>query len=231
MGNKFKIDFLCVGFQKCATTTLDAILRQHSNVLLPDIKEVHMEEWAYQCENPMYIIHKKFFQNRYSDKKIGIIDPNLQDCEQIIYKYMGTDIKIIFLMRNPVDRLFSYYKMALKLGYKGVYHSTLHGKEITNVRKSFGRYVREELRRENKNPPILWGNYIDTIQRFRMYYKKQNMIFIFFEDLIKSPEKSVQEICRFLSLPYEKLDCDMWEYSGNLISKNDISFKINGKMN
>ena len=46
MKDEFKIDFLCVGFQKCATSTLDAILRQHSKVALPDIKEIHLEPYT-----------------------------------------------------------------------------------------------------------------------------------------------------------------------------------------
>lgn len=78
MRNSFKIDFLCVGFQKCATTTLDAILRQHSEVALPIIKEIHLAEWATKCQNPMKLIENKFFRDtNYSNKKIGIVDPSL----------------------------------------------------------------------------------------------------------------------------------------------------------
>lgn len=230
MKDEFKIDFLCVGFQKCATSTLDAILRQHSKVALPDIKEIHLEEWAYRCKDPIQVIKHKYFQKDYNDKTIGIIDPNLRDCVRVINKHMGKDIKLIFMLRNPVDRLFSYYKMALSLGFYGVYPSTLYGKQITDVRRSFGRYVKSELRREVKNPPILWGNYVDVIRKFSRYYDKEQMYFVVFEDFIINQEKSVRELCRFLSLPYEKLDCNVWAYSGNMISKNDICFKINSRI-
>lgn len=160
MKRNFKLDFLCVGFQKCATTTLDALLGQHSCVALPNIKEIHLEEWGGKCENPMKVIENKFFAGSdYINKKVGIIDPNLRDCPREIRKRIGKDIKLIFIMRNPVDRLFSYYKMALKLGFYDVYQSTLYGKEISNVRKSFGRYVREELIKEKK-PLLFYGETI-----------------------------------------------------------------------
>lgn len=228
MKNNFKLDFLCVGFQKCATTTLDTILGQHSCVALPTIKEIHFEEWGGKCENPMKVIESKFFAGSdYINKRVGIVDPNLRDCPREIRKRLGKNIKLIFIMRNPVDRLFSYYKMALKLGFYDVYQSTLYGKEISNVRKSFGRYVREELIKENKASPILWGNYIDVIMDFSRYFERDKMFFIIFEDFIHNPEKVTRELFEFLSLPYEEVEFKIWEFSGNRISKNALCFKIN----
>ncbi len=234
MRNSFKIDFLCVGFQKCATTTLDAILRQHSEVALPIIKEIHLAEWATKCQNPMKLIENKFFRDtNYSNKKIGIVDPSLtipRNFSWEIYKEIGENVKLIFIMRNPVDRLFSYYKMALRLGYTDVYESTLNGKEITNVRRSFERYVRKEIAKENKISPILWGNYIDIIMEFIEYFNRDKMFFIFFEDFIHNPKKSTRELFDFLNLQYEDLDFERREFSGNCISKNSMCFKINRKV-
>lgn len=230
MKENFRIDFLCVGFQKCATTTLDSILRQHSGVCLPAIKEIHLGEWVDECRNPLEVIEQKFFGGNYVGKKIGIIDPNLIECSQAIYKYMGSSVKIIFLMRNPVDRLFSYYKMALKYGYWDIYKSTLYGQKIRNVRKSFGRYVREELRNRNKSYSVLWGNYIDYILDFAKYYGRDMIDIVFFEDFISSPEKCTNEILKFLSLPFENLKFDLCVGEGNCVSKNNLCFKINSKI-
>lgn len=230
MEAKFKIDFLCVGFQKCATTTLDAVLRQHSGVCLPAIKEVHLGEWAGDCRNPLKILERKFFCGDCAGKKIGIIDPSLVECPRMIYENMGGQIKIFFLMRNPVDRLFSYYKMALKFGYSEIYKSTLYGQEIKNVSKSFRRYVREELRCKNKSYSILWGNYIDYILDFSKYYGRDMMKIILFEDFILSPEKCTREILDFLSLPVESINFGLCVGEGNYISKNNMCFKINSKI-
>lgn len=230
MAENFKIDFLCAGFQKCATTTLDAVLRQHSGICLPAMKEIHLGEWVDKCRNPLKVIEQKFFDSNYVGKKVGIIDPNLIECPQVIHKYMGGQVKIIFMMRNPVDRLFSYYKMALKFGYSDVYKSTLCGQEIKNVSKSFRRYVREELRYRNKIYSLLWGNYIDYILNFIKYYDRDLIDVVFFEDFISFPEKSTYEILEFLSLPLESLNFDLRVGEGNCISKNDLCFKINDKI-
>lgn len=225
-----KIDFLCVGFQKCATTTLDAVLRQNKNIILPQTKEVHLDMWYHKYNNPMNIIKNKFFdKNIDSGKLIGIIDPELENDPRMVYDCMGKDVKLIFIMRNPVDRLFSFYKMALWLGFPRVYGSTLNGDKIQCVRQSFARYVREELKKEEKSIDLCRGNYIDKILEFLKYYNKANMKFIIFEEYIRNPEKVVNELFGFLQVPNQNINYNIWE-GGGKISKNKICFKINNKL-
>lgn len=230
MNSRFKIDFLCVGFQKCATTTLDGLLRQHSGIVLPEIKEIHMDEWYRSCDDPMYTIMHKFFGGSWSGKKIGIIDPNLCDYPRLIRRYMGRDIKLIFMMRNPVKRLFSYYKMALMLGFPEVYKSSMNAKEVRYVTKSFDRYIEEKLQDKKKSNSILWGNYIDHISRFERYFKRDMMKFIIFEEYLNTPEGHAREIFDFLGVPYQRLDFALWKGQGDRIPKNKLCFKVNSKI-
>lgn len=229
MYSKFKIDFLCVGFQKCATTTLDGILRQHSGIALPDIKEIHMDEWYRRCDDPMEIIMQKFFgeEGIGEGKKIGIIDPNLCDYPRLIRRYMGAEIKLIFMIRNPVNRLFSYYKMALMLGLPEVYKSSMNGKEVRHVTKSFDRYIEEKFQDKNRSASLLWGNYIDIILKFEHYFKRDMMKFIVFEEYLNTPEEHVKEILDFLNLPYQRLDLGLWKGKGDRIPKNKLCFEVN----
>lgn len=230
--DSFKVDFICAGFQKCATTTIDTILRQHSRIMLPAIKEIHLDGW-YDKSNkkPLKIIEKKFFNYKGKNKKIGIVDPEFENNPSLVSKFIAKDIKIIFIMRNPVDRLFSFYKMALFLGYPRVFKSTLSGKEITKVRRSFGRYVREEMKKNVKGTDIQLGNYIDIIMEFLKYHDKKDMLFIFFEEYVKDPEKYMNQILDFLNLPHEKMDSNIWDGKGNLIARNRCCFKLSNKMN
>ncbi len=230
MNSKFKIDFLCVGFQKCATTTLDGLLRQHSGIVLPDIKEIHMDEWCRRCADPLEIIMQKFFGGNWEGKKIGIIDPNLCDYPRLIRRYMGTEIKLIFMMRNPVNRLFSYYKMALMLGLPEVYKSSMNGRDVRHVAKSFDRYIEEKLQDKNKSTSLLWGNYIDILLKFEHYFKRDMMRFIIFEEYLNAPERHVREIFDFLDLPYQRLDFGLWKGKGDRIPKNKFCFEVNSKI-
>lgn len=230
MNSKFKIDFLCVGFQKCATTTLDGLLRQHSSIALPDIKEIHMDEWYRRCDDPMEIIKQKFFVKNWQGKRIGIIDPNLCDFPRLIRRYMGSEIKLIFMMRNPINRLFSYYKMALMLGFSEVYKSSMNGEEVGYVAKSFDRYIEEKFLNKNRSTSLLWGNYIDIILNFEHYFKRDMMKFIIFEEYLKTTEEHAGEIFDFLDLPYQRLDFGVWKGKGDRIPKNKLCFEVNGRI-
>ena len=48
-------DFLCIGAQKAGTSWLDAMLRQHPDVFLPPMKEVHFYDFIYLPENRRWI--------------------------------------------------------------------------------------------------------------------------------------------------------------------------------
>jgi hypothetical protein len=60
--SKKKIYFMCVGFHKCGTTTLDGILRQYNELYLPrNIKEPFFPIWYKKYDNPMEILFNRFF--------------------------------------------------------------------------------------------------------------------------------------------------------------------------
>ena len=44
-------DFLCIGAQKAGTSWLDAMLRQHPDIFLPPMKEVHFYDFIYVARN------------------------------------------------------------------------------------------------------------------------------------------------------------------------------------
>ncbi len=230
MAQKFKADFLCVGFEKCATTSLDAVLRQHNEIALPAIKEIHLFDWHKKCEDPVQVMKRKFFKELSHGKKVGIIDHTLSDAPNLVYRYFDKDVKLIFMMRNPVERLFSFYRMALWFGFPTVFKSTLNGKETDCVSRSFDRYVQEELKKDNKCADITHGCYIDKIMMFKKYYDIENMKFILFEDYVVNPEGCIRQILDFLLLPYEKMDFNLWEIKGDRVPKNKICFKINREM-
>ena len=46
-----KPNFLCVGAQKAGTTSLYNILKQHSQIFMPDKKEIHFFDWKKNFSN------------------------------------------------------------------------------------------------------------------------------------------------------------------------------------
>ncbi len=93
------------------------------------------------------------------------------------------DVKIIFLLRNPIDRAWSHYKLCLKL-YP----------EIAHEMKSID-YIIEFL---NRTTQELRSDYFRTISIYKMYFPA-NQIMIGFYDAIKDkPEHLLSNIVGFL---------------------------------
>ena len=130
-------DFLIVGAQKSATTTLYKILNSNNSIFMPDIKEVNFFAYneyddelnayaKYNFGNHFKIITKpeeylNLFSNARSNQIIGESSVNYlfryhQTIKKIkkYYKEEHKKIKIIISLRNPVDRAFSSWVMNVR---------------------------------------------------------------------------------------------------------------------
>lgn len=95
------------------------------------------------------------------------------------------NIKIIYLIRNPIDRAWSNYRYFLKL--KGIHHletGMLNNDEIIEFMNSDNQHLR--------------SNYIDTIDRFQKYYNKNQILIGFYDAIKEQPENLLQGIVKFL---------------------------------
>lgn len=115
-----KPNFLCVGAQKSGTTSLYNILKQHSEVFMPDKKELHFFDWNenFDKSTEWYF---QMFQNSLKFNARGEITPNYiykDNVAQRIFDTLGKDVKLIFMLRNPADRAFSHYKMRIGRGFE-----------------------------------------------------------------------------------------------------------------
>ncbi|MFW6009458.1 MAG: sulfotransferase domain-containing protein [archaeon] len=107
-------NFICPGAQKAATTSLYNILKLHPDVFLPDIKEPQFFAVDKKYKNGLEWYEKKYYSNVSEEKIIGDISTGYMAIEhsaERIANDLGTNIKIIFLLRNPVDRAYSHYWM------------------------------------------------------------------------------------------------------------------------
>lgn len=187
-------NFICPGVQKSATTTLFEILRQHPAIYLPSRKEVHFfdSDAAYQRGI-------RFYQSKYypqTDAEIvGDITPNYifsEECPSRIHRFLGSDIKLLFLLRDPVQRAYSHYWMNVRKGFE---------------RESFGETIRLEDKRcrESRRSRMVYsyterGLYFRQIQRFLAYFPKDRMKFVLFEEFCADIPGTIREILVYLGV-------------------------------
>lgn len=232
-----KPNVLCVGFAKCGTTTLYDIMKQHPDIYLSGIKE----PIYYGSEELVNERGFEWYLNRYYPKKqkksvVMEINPILArnvSASQILNDY-GKDIKIIFLIRNPITRIYSEFKMNLVDGTcfsepkENLGDSTklLFDKWIKNSFVEFdGKYI---LNDTYSTKFCESGNYCCKIKDYIETFGKENVKIIFFEDFIREPQKECSKLFDFIGVRQdESIKYDLHSNDGNRLPRNIFTMKAN----
>ncbi len=109
------LDFLCVGFTKCGTTSLHTALNKNKQIYLPKRKEILYGRWKNRYLDAPERFHKIYFNDTIpTDCKLGSIEPTFFFQCNFVYETYGDKPKILFLVRNPVSATYSYFIMMMK---------------------------------------------------------------------------------------------------------------------
>ena len=107
-------DFLIIGVQKGGTTSLRKYMSRHPKIAFSNTKELHyFDNLRYKWKNLAW--YKSQFPILRFNRIFGESTPSylyFSGAPKRIYKTIP-DVKLIILLRNPVDRAFSNYIMEL----------------------------------------------------------------------------------------------------------------------
>lgn len=203
---------MCIGFQKCGTTSLYDILRQHKKIYLT---EGVKEPMFYRVPLLRPCLGKKWYEKRYfghfrpeSGQTPGEINAGLsfRGCADKIGRDFPKETRLIFLMRDPADRCYSAYKYFLPLGFLPC--RTVKDDQKRGHAAAFDRYVHRVLESPVKRKQIMrrrlkylcfsQGNYARCIEEYLRYFPKENMKFVFFEEMVQNQQESVEDILEFI---------------------------------
>ena len=205
---KNRPDFMIIGAQKSGTTWLWRMLDQHPGTDLPETKEIHYfggiekhqqgPEWYYahfdgldtskvigEASTTYLYDTIPYF---YNDSRQIETDSSYPPIPELITNEFP-DIKIIITLRNPVKRAVSAYKHWMRRQFK----------EKDGVPPNLGI---EKTGLEYPKMRILeYGYYARYIKCWQRYVPPERMrIYIFEEDIIKTPEATLTDVYNFLGL-------------------------------
>lgn len=121
--------FICVGAGKAGTTWLWDMLRQHPDVYLSEQKELHwFNDVSYDGPDVRNPNHAKplewylgFFREARPDQVCGEISPSYlwsRSAPGLIHEF-DPAMRILVILRDPVERLFSSYLFGRQVGQIG----------------------------------------------------------------------------------------------------------------
>lgn len=122
---------------------------------------------------------------------------------------MNPEMKIIFIMRNPISRDWSAYRYhVMQLGY------TINPIEYFSC---------EGL--------TLRGDYLRTIDNYSTSFPENQILYCFFDELIEAPQNFYDRICRFLGISprNDSLVTEKINQSPDLILNEDVKLYLTTK--
>lgn len=195
-------NFICPGAQKAGTTTLFKILKQHPSVYLPAGKEPRFFFEESKFEKRVSWYEERFYSDVEGQKAIGDMTPEYMYFEEVpqrIHEVLGSDVKFIFLLRNPVERAYSHYWMSYRRGYENASFEKAIGLEEYRIKR--GEWERNHFSYVSR------GFYSVQIERFLDYFPEDNMKFVLFEEFVEQIPNTVCRILDFLNVePYDEID-------------------------
>jgi len=176
-------DFICIGAQKAGTTWLHSQLSQHPEVYVSKIKELDY----FIDPSKTLAWYKRQFRGANSLQITGELSPNyMPRVDPASIAALVPNVKLICMLRNPIDRAFSQWKMARRLGKIPKSQTFVHAFDAD------ARFMRTR------------GMYSDLIESFEKYFPLQSQLGVFFfEDIEARPEALVRSIFKYLGVDTE----------------------------
>ena len=192
-------DFFIIGFQKCATSSLHHILKSSKQVSLPIYKETHFFSDDIIFKKGINWYRKQFDINK-NYKISGEVDPSYIyiDKAAIRIKKFINNPKFILILRKPIDRAYSHYKMSCRRGYE---------------KKTFEEAMMIETERlSSKNKFKInnfsykdRGNYSKQIKKIKEIFNDSSFLYLDFDFLTDINRKNalIQDIFNFIGLDFD----------------------------
>lgn len=200
-------DFMIVGAAKSGTTSLDVYLKEHPDIFMPWFKET----WFFHLvDNPNKAILKIYpflptniltYLGLYADAQpnqvCGEATPSYLYYHDLtiknIKKYHPNwqNLKIIIILREPIDKVISHYKFVRK--------GNLDPKKLT-----LPEALKAEKERMAENKVLLDLFYIDNTlyyEQVKAYQDNFDNVKIFlYEDLKNNPKRLIKELYEYLEV-------------------------------
>ena len=192
-------NFFIVGAPRAGTTSLHEYLNKIPDIFMSPIKEPKFfSEKTVSIKHPDKPIRDKkkyleLFKNTRNEKYLGesstsyLSDPQ---APKLIHE-VSPQAKIIIILRDPVERVFSHYLMYVRDGWWNHSFKEQIQKEIKNKVKPFER-----------NMELNTSFYYDNVKRYIDTFGIKQVKIIIFEEFIKNPKKTMEEILEFLEITH-----------------------------
>jgi hypothetical protein len=230
-------DFLIIGTQKGGTTSLYSILKTHSDIFLHRRTEIHFFDLNYRRGPAWY---RSFYPTygQATEHRAQTGRELISGEASPLYLFhpdvparvaaMLPRIRVIALLRNPVDRAYSHYQHSLRSRVEPLSFS----KAVASEKARIG--TRDAVTSQNKlafvqHSYVSRGFYVDQIERWYRLIPSNQILVLQSERFFTDPADSLRQVTEFLgTAPFAGLEPSIHgaRNVGGYSSKIDPSLRV-----
>lgn len=191
MSQKFLIG---IGATKCGSSALTRFLSEHPTI---SGSLINQPNYFLSDSNTQEVKWKKDFSKLFQEKANAtynfefspdyLTDPKSADAIKETFK--NQDLKLICILRNPVDRFLSWYAYGKQIG-------------VIDTEETIGEFIKKQKNLDQGIPynAKITGQYSSYLKTYFTKFKEDQILIIFQEDLKVNPKKTVQKVCIWLGI-------------------------------
>ncbi len=174
-------NFIIIGAMKCATSTLHDQLARQPGIFMSQLKEPN-----FFSDDDCYARGWEWYSSHFQEARVQMLCgessthytklPTYPRTVQRLRQHLP-DVKLIYVMRHPIDRLISQY----------IHEWT---QRIISVNIERALELHPEL--------IAYSQYALQLQPFSDAFGRERILPVFFERLAGYPQAELERICRFI---------------------------------
>jgi len=206
-------DFIIIGGKKCGTSSLYNYLVEHPNVVGAFRKEVHFFDnrtarggtLRYRAYFPTSAYKRRIKRSRGTDILTGEATPYylFYPLAPARVRRVVPNVKLIALLRDPVDRAYSHYHHEVRNGTETLPFEEAIQREAERLGGEWekignGAYDSLSHRRYSY---LSRGIYVDQLRRWRACFPEEQLLILRSEDLFADASGVLEQTVDFLGLP------------------------------
>lgn len=186
-------NFLIIGAGKAGTTSLYHYLKNHPEVFMPEVKEPQFFSGTlpeYTSEDAyLNLFREKSDAKMWGESSVSYF--NHPGACQKIYDHLGSNVKLICLLRNPVRTIYSRWGQLVKMNLE-----TRPAEEAI-----LNSFTLSGFDMQTNTDRYAWAvDYATHIHRYLQVFPKSHLKILIFEEFFQPGLPLYRELCRFLEV-------------------------------
>ena len=198
-------NFLIIGAQKAGTTSLFHYICQHPQIFTNNIKEIHFFDRHHQLGAKWYSSHFPLAGRLLSNRRMGEATPYYLCHPHAPGRIAALlpQVKLIAVLRNPVERAISHYFHEKKKGREQLPILEAMQREEERCGGEWQRMLKDESYCSQTHQSFSYkqrGIYIEQLQRYWNFFSKEQILVVESSRLFFEPLAVLKQVFTFLEI-------------------------------